>query len=300
MLNQIKCPEIDDFWSDCIKFEIPKKTKKKKRVAHPQTRTLLKSASCKNFLLNTEKDNFYNHLKFLKNHKFLQKMAFLEMDQNISRENHRKKQIETLSSIYERSVINHRKNQRELNKLRENKTKSESKNISKNKYKHNRINRSYDISYKKIFGEKNIYERDKIYKKNHEQKMAGLKREIMFVNEMDDFPYKPNIQAKDLNRVLYGKNIWEKKANNFSNKMFLWRYTKARNNKKNLSGKKDITRDVTKVKSRQNLQNHSMYRSISLKDSLLYKKSLHNSLMSFKSNDNNNNNDDEGGDNNLK
>ena len=106
------------------------------------------------------------------------------------------------------------------------------------------------------------------------------------------YPFKPEIIQKNINKVLYGNNYWEKQANNFSNQIFLWRYMKARkdesdkkkrliwNKNRNINDNFDVNYNNILI------NNRFIHRSISQKDSLLYKKSLHLSLLDFTTNNN--------------
>ena len=46
-----------------------------------------------------------------------------------------------------------------------------------------------------------------------------LKKEVEEVENMESYPFKPEIKEKNINKVLYGKNYWEEQANNLSNKI---------------------------------------------------------------------------------
>ena len=110
---------------------------------------------------------------------------------------------------------------------------------------------------------------------------------------------------KNVNQILYGNNVWEERANNFSNKIFIWRYLKARKDesikRKRLIWSMDKTKNENCETNDNNNNskngiinyNKNIQRSISQKDSLLYQKSLHFSLLDFRTNnddDNDNNN----------
>ena len=297
MSKNINRPEIEDFWDDCIKCELPKKSKK----SNKSRLTIIESNSCINFnILNNINNTHRNKHKYLKNHKLLLKILTTEESTSKNAKESQKKQIDILTSLYNKDILDKKRIQKDLNKLRENKEKEELTKCTfrpqKTKY---RINKSYDESFKKNFGIKNIYERDRVYKKKYNKKIEELKKEVMEEKEESEkYPFMPTINQKDLNRVLYGNNYWEKKANNFSNKIFLWRYMKARKDesdkKKRLiwSIDKNNDEDDNDNTNEKNINknNKNIHRSISQKDSLLYKASLHFSLLDFKTNDENNNN----------
>lgn len=279
--------ELDDFWDDCIKYD-----KKKNKIEDKTNHRLIKSNSCVNFNLPFDDNNTNNKRKknkLLKNHKLLDKILRTEESVPIKKEKSKQKQIQILTALYNKDLLDKKRVNKEIDRLRKKKEKDELKDCSfkpKNKY---RKNKSFDKNYNKIFGKRDIYERDKIYKNHYKQKLKELQKELNEAkeeeeNEMNTF--KPEITYKNLKKVLCEDSEWEKKANNYSNKYFLWRYMKARKDesdkkkrfKNNNNDDDDFNLNDTYLLSNNN---KSVHRSISQKDSLLYKKSLHNSLMSF-------------------
>ena len=304
MSKNINRPEIGDFWDDCIKNDIPKKTKQSKQKSNSKENNNYNN----DIFINTNNTNINqrNNNKFLKNHKLLKKILHTEESIPRNLKKNEEKQIEILISLYNKDITNKKRKQKELNNLREKKIKAELENCPFKPEKKCKRNKSYEETYEKNFGKKNIYERDKYYKNKFEKKIKEYKKEEKEgeIEENKLYLFRPKIEQKDINKVLYGNNIWEKFSNNFSNKIFLWRYMKARkdeldkkkrliwsmdkNNKKNsddenINDKRIIT---------NNNKNKNIHRSISQKDSLLYKKTLHFSLLDFRTNhdeDNNNN-----------
>ena len=303
MSIKINQPEIEDFWDDCIKFELPKKNKK----SNKSRLTIIESNSCVNFNnlnINNNDHGHRNKNKYLKKHKLLYKILTTEESIPKNIQKNKEKQIAILTSLYNKDISDKKRIQEELTRIREKKEKEELQNCTfkpQNKYRKYRNNKSYDETYKKKFGQKNIYERDHVYKKKYNKKIAELKKEEAMEEkqEFENYPFMPTIRQKNVNKVLYGNNYWEKIANNFSNRVFLWRYMKARKDesdkkkrliwsmdKNNNDDYYDIQNDKNKINSNRNI-----HRSISQKDSLLYKQSLHFSLLDFKTNNENNNNE---------
>ena len=303
MSTKINRPEIEDFWDDCIKFELPKKNKK----SNKSRLTIIESNSCVNFNnlnINNNDHGHRNKNKYLKKHKLLYKILTTEESIPKNIQKNKEKQIAILTSLYNKDISDKKRIQEELTRIREKKEKEELQNCTfkpQNKYRKYRNNKSYDETYKKKFGQKNIYERDHVYKKKYNKKIAELKKEEAMEEkqEFENYPFMPTIRQKNVNKVLYGNNYWEKIANNFSNRVFLWRYMKARKDesdkkkrliwsmdKNNNDDYYDIQNDKNKINSNRNI-----HRSISQKDSLLYKQSLHFSLLDFKTNNENNNNE---------
>lgn len=184
-----------------------------------------------------------------------------------------------------------------MNKLREKKKDIELENCSFKPKLINKRKNNYEEAYKKNYGGKRINEREKIYKNNNENKMKILKKEAL-CEENEKFVFRPQIEPKNVNKVLYGNNLWEKRANNFTNRLFLWRYMKARiqesDKKKRLIWSLDKSKNKELNREKRMINNNKcVNKSISQKDSLFYKQSLHSSLLDFQNsmeNDNNNSN----------
>lgn len=286
--------ELDDFWDDCIKYA-QNKNKKEDKTNH----RLIKSNSCVNFNLpindnNINTNNKRKKNKLLKNHKLLDKILRTEESIPINMEKSKQKQIQILTALYNKDLLDKKRVNKEIDRLRKKIEKDELKDCSFKPKKKYRKNKSFDINYNKIFGKRDIYERDKIYKNHYKQKLKELQKELNEAKEEEEnemTTFKPEITYKNLKKVLCGDSEWEKKANNYSNKYFLWRYMKARKDesdkKKRLIWSMDKNNNNDDYDYNMNdtylLSNNNkiVHRSISQKDSLLYKKSLHNSLMSF-------------------
>ena len=302
MSLKLNRPEIGEFWDDCIKYDLPKKTKKSKQISNS-----IENYNNNYIFINTNNNknisNQRNNNKFLKNHKLLKKILHTEESIPKNLKKREEKEIEILISLYNKDITDKKRKQKELNNLREKKIKAELENCPFKPEKKYKRNKSYEEAYKKNFGKKNIYERDKYYKKKYEKKIKEYKKgeKEGKLEEKRLSSFKPKIEKKDINKVLYENNMWEKLSNNFSNKIFLWRYMKAR--KDELDKKKKLMWSMDKncnFDDDENINNKgiinnnkNIHRSISQKDSLLYKKTLHFSLLDFRTNhddDNNNNN----------
>ena len=94
------------------------------------------------------------------------------------------------------------------------------------------------------------------------------------------YPFHPDVTSKNLNHVFYSDNFCKEQADNDSNKIFLFRLMKAREEKEfkknclenNVNKKLEINWSCPK----------KLKRSVSQKDSLLIKRTLHNNLLSLK------------------
>ena len=292
MSIRISRPDIEDFWDDCIKFEPPKNIKNDNK--NKSKNNMVKSKSTLN--INSVNNNAQKkNNNFKKNHKLLDKILRTEESNKINLEKNKQKQIDKLTTLYNKDMTDKKRVEKEINNLKEKLKKNELDDCTFKPKKNRTKNKSYDIEYVKHFGQKDIYQRGKIYKRIYKRRLNELKKEVE-EEQLEFYPFKPEIKEKNINRVLYGRNYWEDQANNLSNKFFLWRYMKARKDesdkKKRLIWRMDNNdeEDYDENKNVYNPNNHKVvHRSISQKDSLLYKKSLHNSLLSFQTNDNNEN-----------
>ena len=92
--------------------------------------------------------------------------------------------------------------------------------------------------------------------------------------------FQPIILNTNIDKILYNENnIWKEQADNDSNKLFLLRYIKARDEE---FYKKEKLNNSVNRKLKNSLTNQKrMTRSISQKDSLMMQKNLHNVLYSL-------------------
>ena len=147
---------------------------------------------------------------------------------------------------------------------------------------------------KKTNKTKNIYERcqefkDKLYTKLKEIKHQAHKK------EKEEYPFQPELNHNNIGRILYGDNYWEELANNLSNEIFLRRYKKARE-EENEKKKKLIlnfynVNDSINDEANNKPKNIKFHKSISQKNSLIYRQTLHNYLLEYETNDEDNSNE---------
>ena len=144
-----------------------------------------------------------------------------------------------------------------------------------NKKLEKKINRKFDGT--------NIYERTLKYKQKHNEKVAFLFNEISKINnnyKSSQCFFQPTILNTNVEKILYNpNNIWKEQADNDSNKLFLLRYIKARDEE--FYKKEKLNNSVNKKLKTSLTQPKKMARAISQKDSLVYKKNLHNILYSL-------------------
>ena len=285
-------PELDEFWEDCIVFD-----RKANKKSYKNNNGVIKVNSCINFS-QPNNNIFIDNIKkkkdnLLKKHKLLDTIVRTEISIPINIEKNKKKQIEILTSLYNKDLLDKVRVNKQLEILRKKKEFDELKDCSfKPKCALSKRNISYEEKYNKIFGEKDIYERDKIYKRKFERKMKQLKKEASEVDEEEKevTTFRPEIKPKNLIRVLSQNSLWEQKTNNTSNRYFLWRYMKAR--KEESDKKKRLIWSVDKKNNEgyNNMNDNDLcyvktiQKSISQKDSLIYKRELHVNLMSIQTN----------------
>jgi hypothetical protein len=144
-------------------------------------------------------------------------------------------------------------------------------------------NRRFDKKINRIFNGMNIYERNVKFTQQHKEKVAFLLNEISKVNnsyKSSQCVFQPIILNTNIDKILYNENnIWKEQADNDSNKLFLLRYIKARDEE---FYKKEKLNNSVNRKLKNSLTNQKrMTRSISQKDSLMMQKNLHNVLYSL-------------------
>ena len=146
------------------------------------------------------------------------------------------------------------------------------------------INKKLEKKINKLYNNSNIYERNIKLQQKHKEKIAFLFNEsnkIMNNHTSSECYFHPYINNnKNIEKVLYDDNFWRSKADNDSNRLFLLRYMKAREEE---FDKKErlISPRYKNLKYNFSYPKH-MIRSVSQKDSLLLKKNLHENLYSFK------------------
>ena len=111
------------------------------------------------------------------------------------------------------------------------------------------------------------------------------------------YSFHPDISNKNLNKVFYSKNYCKSQADNDSNKIFLSRLMKAREEEQY---KKNCLLNNNNNRIEYYGNNKRLKKSLSQKDSLVYKNNLHNSILSLRCfpskydiNNNSNNKDEE-------
>ena len=88
-------------------------------------------------------------------------------------------------------------------------------------------NKSLQNKIKKDYGHSTIYERGLKYQQKRMAKIAKLFEEN-YQKDNEIYPFHPEVTYKNLNHVFYSDNFCKDQADNDSNKIFLFRLMKAR------------------------------------------------------------------------
>ena len=283
-------PQYEEFWDDCLKIT-PKKNTKKNELK-------LKNSQNKAIGINVSKNNLGNYTKIVpmhrnksvkgKNYNLLKQILTNEESVSKSIEKRKQAQINILSTLYNNHIIKLKKVQRETLKLKENLIKKEKKNCPfKPHFESKSTHRSSSEKMYKYGKGKKIYERGKDFQNKLYTKLKTIKNNATILDKIE-FSFKPEINHNNIEKILYGNNFWDDFSHNLSNELFLRRYKKARD-EENIKNKNKIW-NIKYYDNNANNEyikynnNKNIHKSISQKDSLLYKQTLHNYLLEYESN----------------
>ena len=283
-------PQYEEFWDDCLKIT-PKKNTKKNELK-------LKNSQNKAIGINVSKNNLGNYTKIVpmhrnksvkgKNYNLLKQILTNEESISKSIEKRKQAQINILSTLYNNHIIKLKKVQRETLKLKENLIKKEKKNCPfKPHFESKSTHRSSSEKMYKYGKGKKIYERGKDFQNKLYTKLKTIKNNATILDKIE-YSFKPEINHNNIERILYGNNFWDDFSHNLSNELFLRRYKKARD-EENIKNKNKIW-NIKYYDNNANNEyikynnNKNIHKSISQKDSLLYKQTLHNYLLEYESN----------------
>ena len=282
-------PQYEEFWDDCLKIT-PKKNTKKNELK-------LKNSQNKAIGINVSKNNLGNYTKIVpmhrnksvkgKNYNLLKQILTNEESVSKSIEKRKQAQINILSTLYNNHIIKLKKVQRETLKLKENLIQKEKKNCPfKPHFESKSTHRSSSEKMYKYGKGKKIYERGKDFQNKLYTKLKTIKNNATILDKIE-YSFKPEINHNNIEKILYGNNFWDDFSHNLSNELFLRRYKKARD-EKNIKNKNKIWNIKYYDNNANNeyikYNNKNIHKSISQKDSLLYKQTLHNYLLEYESN----------------
>ena len=283
-------PQYEEFWDDCLKIT-PKKNTKKSELK-------LKNSQNKAIGINVSKNNLGNYTKIVpmhrnksvkgKNYNLLKQILTNEESVSKSIEKRKQAQINILSTLYNNHIIKLKKVQRETLKLKENLIQKEKKNCPfKPHFESKSTHRSSSEKMYKYGKGKKIYERGKDFQNKLYTKLKTIKNNATILDKIE-YSFKPEINHNNIEKILYGNNFWDDFSHNLSNELFLRRYKKARD-EENIKNKNKIW-NIKYYDNNANNEyikynnNKNIHKSISQKDSLLYKQTLHNYLLEYESN----------------
>ena len=146
----------------------------------------------------------------------------------------------------------------------------------------------------KNYSNMKIYQRSVKYKQKHIAKLARLNQE-KYEKQNVPYPFTPTLNNNDLKRVFEGDEYFKEQIENDSNKIFLYRLMKAREEE---NYKKQKLENNIQEKFRINWNSPSKIKKcISQKEGLIFKQNLHDVLVNLKCDGEEEENIDNGGSN---
>jgi len=288
MSISLKKLDSNDFWNDCLKEN---KLSSISKNHNKSTKNLALNPLiyyCNRARRNKRIYKYETNPSFQKS-QIIQRILKSEENFKAINEKKHEKSIQYLNSLYTRGMLSKEKKKKTISQ--NNEVSVEKLNNIPTIYKNKRLQKKI----KKNFGKLSIYERNVKFQQKRMAKVAKLFEENnKRVNII--YPFHPNISFKNLNHVFFSDNYCKEQTGNDSNKFFLSRLMKAREEEEY---KKNIYEITIRKKSKYKWgNNNKLKKSLSQKDSLMFRKKLHNSLLNLKflptngdNNDNNNDND---------
>ncbi len=290
----------DEFWNDCLAFSDPYSKPKLKKISNANKKNKTQNINpIKTFFNDSKRSNNNTKLLFESsvNEKVNPQLTLNQISKN-NRKNirealikeslipylqNKKKEnlIKDFMDKYNRHLI-YKKQKYEDNeqqKMQKEKSKIEECTFKPEKC----INKRLERRIKRKFDGMNIYERNIKYTQKHHEKVAFLLNEVTKINNSVKSAhcfFQPALLNANVEKILYDKNnIWKEQANNDSNKLFLLRYIKARDEEFYKIEK--LNNSINKKLKTSLTQPRRLIKSISQKDSLIYKKTLHDMIYSL-------------------
>ena len=273
MSKIIKNSDVNDFWLDCFKennnnnksnSNFPKKNISQNLAFKP----LIKYNS--QLKRNKRIYKHDNNLSY-QNNKLIKTIINSEEKLKSIDKEKEQKTIELYNSLYNRGMLFKQKKQKTLSQINKN-----NKTLNPVLYH----NKSLEKKLKKNYTKLSMYERGVKYEQQKKAHLAQLFQENnKRVNKV--YPFRPNISFKNLNRVFFSDNYCKEQTSNDSNKIFLSRLIRAREEEEI---KKNMIENSLKEKTKNKMKfnNKKLKKSLSQKDSLNYKQKLHQSLINLK------------------
>ena len=260
--------DINDFWLDCIKennnniFSLPKNNNdSSKNLA-------LKPLIKYNVKLKRNKKTYrHNSNLSYQNSKLIKTILQSEEKTKSIDEKKEQKTVQLYNSIYDRGMLFKEIKKKTISQINKQIINAEEKKLKKKMklYRNKSIENKLNKNYVKL----SMYERGIKFEQHKKMKLAQLFEEN---NKRLNIVYsfQPDISYKNLNHVFFSNNYCKEQTSNDSNKIFLSRLVKAREQeeiKKNWIENNLKDRTSNKMK-----YNKKLKKSLSQKDSLIYKK----------------------------
>ena len=270
--------DINDFWLDCIKennnniFSLPKNNNdSSKNLA-------LKPLIKYNVKLKRNKKIYrYNSNLSYQNSKLIKTILQSEEKTKSIDEKKEQKTVQLYNSIYDRGMLFKEIKKKTISQINKQTINAEEKKLKKKMklYRNKSIENKLNKNYVKL----SMYERGIKFEQHKKMKLAQLFEEnSKRLNIV--YSFQPDISYKNLNHVFFSNNYCKEQTSNDSNKIFLSRLVKAREQeeiKKNWIENNLKDRTSNKMK-----YNKKLKKSLSQKDSLIYKKKLHQNLINLR------------------
>ena len=270
--------DINDFWLDCIKENNNNISSLPKNNNDSSKNLALKPLIKYNVKLKRNK-KIYRHNSNLsyQNSKLIKTILQSEEKTKSIDEKKEQKIVQLYNSIYDRGMLFKEIKKKTISQINKQIINAEEKKLKKKMklYRNKSIENKLNKNYVKL----SMYERGIKFEQHKKMKLAQLFEEN---NKRLNIVYsfQPDISYKNLNHVFFSNNYCKEQTSNDSNKIFLSRLVKAREQeeiKKNWIENNLKDRTSNKMK-----YNKKLKKSLSQKDSLIYKKKLHQNLINLR------------------
>ena len=270
--------DINDFWLDCIKENNNNISSLPKNNNDSSKNLALKPLIKYNVKLKRNK-KIYRHNSNLsyQNSKLIKTILQSEEKTKSIDEKKEQKIVQLYNSIYDRGMLFKEIKKKTISQINKQTINAEEKKLKKKMklYRNKSIENKLNENYVKL----SMYERGIKFEQHKKMKLAQLFEEN---NKRLNIVYsfQPDISYKNLNHVFFSNNYCKEQTSNDSNKIFLSRLVKAREQeeiKKNWIENNLKDRTSNKMK-----YNKKLKKSLSQKDSLIYKKKLHQNLINLR------------------
>ena len=270
--------DINDFWLDCIKENNNNISSLPKNSNDSSKNLALKPLIRYNVKLKRNK-KIYRHNSNLsyQNSKLIKAILQSEEKTKSIDEKKEQKTVQLYNSIYDRGMLFKEIKKKTISQINKQTINAEEKKLKKKMklYRNKSIENKLNKNYVKL----SMYERGIKFEQHKKMKLAQLFEEN---NKRLNIVYsfQPDISYKNLNHVFFSNNYCKEQTSNDSNKICLSRLVKAREQeeiKKNWIENNLKDRTSNKMK-----YNKKLKKSLSQKDSLIYKKKLHQNLINLR------------------